>query len=261
MPTPSAIGVGEFYPFAYIDGETFSNNKDRLEEYFYLYVKDDIEGTFSEPDVDFDDVQAFVDMNMAGVAETDLDAEYLTGALEEEGDFEEASEYGGFTVYLEDEQEVAFGVRDGAVAYGQSGMYGWSNPRNRLKGVIDAKTGSGKHYPEVSDPVALITERLGKQTFIAGREHSSHLETAPAKGRFDGQIARARALDLTGEETTATFLRILESDASISESTAEAWATKWPKLARMADVSVSVDGRVVSATGIADRAATDEFYD
>ncbi|MFB6142162.1 MAG: hypothetical protein ABEJ30_02330 [Halorientalis sp.] len=260
MATPSALEQGESYPFVQVDASTFTEHPDLVDDFFYQKVVETIAGSFWGTEIEAEDVDTFVDLRLAGAAETGLEDKDLIDPLEENEDFEEAGTYGGYTIFEETDADSAYGISGGDMAYGALPVLGGGNARDRLEAVIAAKKGSTARYPEKSERIDMLIDELGDQTFLAGWPHPERFDNKPNEGTFDGQIARGWGLVFADDGATATFTRILTSDASVSKSAAEEWVEKGERVGPIEDPNISIDGRIVTVSGPVDATKYTDFF-
>ncbi|QCD65798.1 MULTISPECIES: type IV pilin N-terminal domain-containing protein [Halomicrobium] len=176
-----------------------------------------------------------------GVAVYDgpFDRDPLVAELTEAG-FEEIGATHGFDRYTpDDERLVAVGESDVLLVDLRGGDL--SVTADSVAGAaLDAVTGEGDRYQDVSDDCATLLDALGTGHVRTGRIGSTALDG-------DGGVAQGARWRVDSETTAVTAATVFESADATDEDAVASWAAASGPFGETAPATAS-DGRVVSAT-------------
>jgi len=231
LPAPDELGDADHYRFNYINmGQVESNEDEFDDESFDL---GQFEELWTPLDFDWEDVSHFTTFGgffgLGGgyAIEADYNLGDATSTLEDE-DFEEDSEYNGYTIMLTGNGQQAYAVDGSAVIItsateeSDSGTPSGGNT-DRVETIIDAKKGNTDRYGDASDDMSTLTGALGGGTIVSGGTMEEPEEESVENGQFENMVAEGQRVKVNGDTANAKYVIVYESSDDVDTGDLEEW--------------------------------------
>ena len=254
LPAPDELGDDDHYSFTYLDMADFEEYEDELDD--ESFDPTSFEDVWSPLSFDWTDVS---DLTLFGgfgfnniVIEAEFSREDAISDLEDE-EYEEDSEYDGYTIMFDSESERAVAVGDGTVV-----IVSGDESVDTAETLLDTQGGDSERYGEASDDMATLVGELGGGSLVQGRTTETPDRPAPAEGEFENMVARGSRAQINGATTDRTWVVVYESSDDVDTDDLEAWVDANDGIDEQfedaEDISYSSDGRlgIVTVTGDTD---------
>lgn len=146
----------------------------------------------------------------------------------------------GFDQYSPDEQRLVAVGEDAVLLVDLRSLQTDATSGDVAGTVLDAVSGEGDRYQDVSDDCATLLDALGDAHVFTGRTGSAQIDD-------DAAVAQGARWQLGTETTTVDVATVFESADATAPDAVESWATAAGPFGATTP-SVSTDGRVVGAT-------------
>ena len=199
---------------------------------------------------DFEETDAQLLFGQNSVIETEFEASDVVAVLEAD-DFTEADAYGDFDVYVGPDEDAAVGIDESTVVVARStGIFGSAdNAEAILKAILDVNAGDAESYGEDTEDFQTLADAVADGDVQSVRTHEETTETDTDDGVFAGEVARGVDSQLVEDGIETTFVRVFNEESDVDEGDVQDWVDESDTFGDFESVDVSIDGRVVEATG------------
>lgn len=147
----------------------------------------------------------------------------------EDNDFEKDSDYGGYTIYVNENERdrgyaYGFAVKGGHFVMRHGGGGDPDTTVDHLETAIDTRNGDETRYVEDNEAMGVLTDTLGLKHEVSGRTHEEVDESNPETGRFSGQVAVGHSIQIRGENSRVRRVFVFEDDGDASDADVGDWA-------------------------------------
>lgn len=202
MPAPGQDGAGGRFDFAYYDLTALASEASTLGG-----EPDVFEETWAPLSLVWEDATAVVTVGLVDVVTASFDRFTAASTLEGEG-YTEVGTHRGYTIY--ETEGRAFGLTDGTIVVsGDSQFDGAGEPADRIRAVVDAKTGGTDRYYEESEGLQALVDELGAATLVTGTLPDEATATNES-GRFENLRAEGSATTLSGGTASEKWVFVYE---------------------------------------------------
>lgn len=250
LPTPSVFET-ERYSFGVLRPAALATHADVLGSNFY---EDLVSGTVltDATGVDPSAVETLAGFDSGVVLAGSFDADAVASNLEDAG-FESGETYRGFDLWTGDDSSShagqAVGVGDGVLVAGRATTA--TSGGEAAKAVVDAGTDAGERYPDASEAMGALVERLQAGELRVGIPRKPPEETDAERAQFAGNTALGYRATVGGTETVVRIVFVFESESAADADAVRTWTetSSGRAMEYMQDVEVGQEGRVVSVDG------------
>jgi len=264
LPVPDDVSDSDHYSFSYINMNAVESNEDAFDD--DSVDPSTFEGFWDPLDLDWEDTSSVITLGFGRfgfgglVVEADYNRDDQISELEDE-DYDEDSEYEGFTIMLSENEERAIALNgNAAVLTSATDSSGDTGDTDRVEAVIDAKRGNEDRYGDDSEDMSLLLDRLGGGTFVNGRTMEESDDDNPEGGRFDAMVARGSRTKVNGETAKQKWVVVYDSEDDVDTGDLEDWVDEndggGDQFDDVSDLSYNQNGRTGIITGTVD---TDEI--
>jgi hypothetical protein len=247
LPAPSDLDGRDHYYFFYGDVEDIEANEDRIDESYYDPAS--LENAWSPLELGTEDVSQIIAIASSLAVEAEFDRDGAISTLEDE-DFEEDSEYSGYTLMLGEFDDQVFAVGDGVLVV--------TDEIDTAETIIDASGGDGERYDEASDDMATLVGALGGGTAVSGSTMDEPDQPDPENGQFENMVAKGERSRINGETAELAWVVVCDSEDDVDTDDLEEWVDANDgfdeEFDGVEDISYDSDGRTGIITGTADTA-------
>jgi len=229
LPAPDDLGDSDHYRFTYLNMDDLESHEDKFGD--NSTDPDGFEEFWAPLDTDWEDtsnVTLFGGFGLENlVIEADFNKDDAISDLEDE-DFDDDSDYNGYTIMLSDSEERAIAVSgsdiiltsatessdEGTPSTGETG---------KVETIIDAKKGNSERYGEASEDMSALTGELGGGTFVSGGTREEPEEANAENGQFEAMVARGSQSKVKGDTTERKWVVVYESEGDVDTGDLEDW--------------------------------------
>lgn len=266
LPAPGELeDEPDDYGFYYAQPKAILSKEDDLDEDFVDNIES--EGTFHDATgIDADEVEHSLGFYRYSVNVASFNTDDVVEELEDK-DFDEDTDHGGFTIYLNEEdgsqyRGSAMGIKGNTIVSTRANP---DDAVDRLEDVIDAKTGDVDRYVDENDGMGALVGKLGTHHIVSGDafDEIDGDQANPEAGLFDELVADGSTLQVKGENSTLRRVFTFPDNDAASDADVDDWVDEledgssiWSEAE--GDISVNVKGEsvVVSAEVESDELGT-----
>ena len=248
LPAPDELGDSDHYSFTYLDMETIESNEDNIDG--DSFGMDTIDSFWDPLSFDWGDTSTLLLVGQVVVIEAEFSREDAGSDLEDE-DYEEATEYEGFTVFLGPNESDAFALGDNTVLRG--GGYGVEDLVDQLEVVIDAQNRNADHYGDENEDMSTLLDELGG-TLDSGSTMEESDSDNPESGAFENMVAQGSTATINGETSDRKWVIVYDEQDDVDTGDLEDWvdANSDGEFDGVDDISYNQNGRKGIITGTSD---------
>jgi len=261
LPDPDEIGDSDHYRFNYFNLGEIESNEDNVDD----FEGSELEEFWSPLDIDWEDVSNLTAFGpLFGLSTLAIEADYnkddQISTLEDE-DYDEDSEYNGYTIMLSDNEEDAVALNGNAViTTSATDDSGDGTPEggdtDKVETVIDAKKGNVDRYQQANEDMKALTSALGGGTVITGRTTDEPDEATPADGDFENMVAKGSSSKINGDTVKEKWVVVYDSEDDVDQGDLEDWVDENSdddqEFADVEDISYNTNRRKGIVTGKTD---------
>jgi len=261
LPAPGDLGDADHYRFNYLNMGQIESNEDQFSS--DSFDPSSFEEFWAPLNINWEDTSHITTFGglfgvSGGIAvEADYNQDDAVSTLEGE-DFEQDSEYDGYSIMLGGDGQRIYAVDGSAViitsASGSSdGGTSSDGSTDRVETIIDAKAGDTDRYGDASDDMSTLTGELGGGTLVSGGTMEAPDEADVENGRFENMVARGSRIEANGDTADAKYAVVYESESDVDTAELEAWVDANDgsdgQFADLNDPSYDSNGRTGVITG------------
>ncbi len=249
---PGAVGDDDHQIVSFTDYRTIVDNEDAFDSDYYDESFESNEDSFplETVDLDVEDVQSRVTIGgFGGRIAAEYEREAVATELEDE-DYDDDTEYEGYTVYLGPNERRAVGIDGSNVLYSRTTFTSDADPVEIVEALIDAKNGEEDRYVDESEGFKGVSDELGSPTFAFLRTQDPPEETNAENGRFEENVAGGFGATVNGETTNLGTVLVFDSEDDVDMDGVEEYADteqfdEWDDLSTtQAGTAVLIEGQV-----------------
>lgn len=248
---PGELGGGDHYSVSVFKPQQIISNEDVFDEDRVDNMEDNYDDTLDPTGVDADQVGQVINTNSSTIFTGGYPAQEVMEELDD-NDFDDEEEVGGFTIYANDDERLAWSVSSNVLI--QTWSAGGDTAVETAETVVEVGSGDESRYAEENEGMAILTSNLGNGFALFAYTYEESDTDNPEQANFEHSVGIGVRGKRNGDTVNVKYVVAYEDSDDVDTDDLEDWIDEQEDgtFDDVDDLSTNASGRAGVITGTMD---------